>query len=238
MSELIRCTGLWKSYPSGDGRIEVLQGLDLTVHRGEMIAVLGQSGVGKSTLLHLLGGLDSPDRGTYRFDGEDVLALDAEGRSRFRNRNIGFVFQFHHLLPEFSALENVLMPRLIRRERRASVEGMARDLLQEMGLEQRLDHRPSQLSGGEQQRVAIARALMAEPALLIADEPTGNLDPQTSVKVFELLRGAHADRGLTTLLASHNERLAEACDRAILLSEGRLGALDEAARRAYYSPRA
>ena len=200
MSELIRCRGLSKSYYSGEQQVHVLSDLDLSVERGEMVALVGQSGVGKSTLLHLLGLLDRPDAGTYLFDGRDVLSQSPADLARFRNRRVGFVFQFHHLLPEFSALENVLMPRLIRRESRRAVEGEARALLEEMGLADRLRHRPSQLSGGEQQRVAIARALIARPDLLLADEPTGNLDPATSVLVFQVLRRAHEARGLTTRL--------------------------------------
>ena len=188
MSELVRCRGLSKSYPSGRERIQVLQDLELVLERGEMVAVLGESGVGKSTLLHLLGCLDHPDSGDYLFDGRDVFQRPPAELARFRNRHVGFVFQFHHLLPEFSALENVLMPRLIRREHRRQVEDKGRALLEEMGLADRMDHRPSQLSGGEQQRVAIARALMADPELLLADEPTGNLDPRTSVQVFEVYR--------------------------------------------------
>lgn len=235
MNELIRCRGLCKSYPSAERPIRVLEGLDLTLERGEMVAVMGQSGVGKSTLLHILGALDRPDRGDYQFDGTQVFTKTPSELARFRNRHVGFVFQFHHLLAEFSALENVIMPRLIRRERRAAVEGRATDLLDEMGLGHRRDHRPSQLSGGEQQRVAIARALMAEPELLLADEPTGNLDPGTSVQVFEVLRRAHETRGLTTLVATHNERLAEICHRSVLLVDGRLRDLDEAGRRAFYS---
>ncbi len=235
MSELIRCREFYKSYPSGEQPIQVLEALDLTLQRGEMVAVLGQSGVGKSTLLHLLGALDRPDRGEYLFDGRQVFTQTPPQLARFRNRHVGFVFQFHHLLPEFSALENVLMPRLIRRDARAAVEGRANELLDEMGLAHRRHHRPSQLSGGEQQRVAIARALMAEPELLLADEPTGNLDPRTSVQVFDVLRRAHETRGLTTLVATHNERLAETCHRSILLAGGRLHDLDEAGRREFYS---
>ena len=236
MNELVELRGLGKTYRSGAARLQVLVDLDLRLSGGEMVAVVGESGVGKSTLLHILGGIDRPDAGLYRFHGEDVLAKSPQELASFRNREIGFVFQFHHLLPEFDAVENVLMPRLIRRDRRSDVEPAARELLREMGLADRLSHRPAQLSGGEQQRVAIARALFAEPRLLLADEPTGNLDPRTSVQVFEVLRSAQRSRGLTTVLATHNERLAEACDRVLLLEEGRLRYLDEAGRRAYYSP--
>lgn len=236
MSELIRCEGLSKTYRSGKHRVRVLEDLDLAVDRGEMVAVVGQSGVGKSTLLHLLGLLDRPDSGRYLFDGRDVLSHSPAELARFRNRRVGFIFQFHHLLPEFSALENVLMPRLIRRESRRAVEAEARSLLEEIGLADRMHHRPSELSGGEQQRVAIARALMARPDLLLADEPTGNLDPATSVQVFEVLRKAHDMHGLTTVVATHNERLAASCDRSILVTAGRLEHLDEAGREAFYSP--
>ena len=236
MSELVRLRGIDKAYRSGESWLQVLKDLDLDVARGSMVAIVGDSGVGKSTLLHVLGALDRPDSGSYGFDGEEVFTRDAERLAAFRNRSVGFVFQFHHLLPEFSALENVLMPRLLRRERRSAVEEPARALLAEIGLGDRMHHRPAQLSGGEQQRVAIARALAAEPALLLADEPTGNLDPRTSVQIFETLREAHARRGLTTLVATHNERLSAGCDRTLLLADGRLRRLDEAERKAYYSP--
>jgi lipoprotein-releasing system ATP-binding protein len=217
--------------------LPVLRDLDLDLVRGELVAIVGESGVGKSTLLHLLGTLDRPDAGDYRFAGREVFRASPRELAAFRNRHIGFVFQFHNLLPEFNALENVLMPRLIRGDSRAAVGDEGRALLAEMGLAARAHHRPSQLSGGEQQRVAIARALAARPELLLADEPTGNLDPRTSVQVFEVLRRAHRDRGLTTVVATHNERLAELCDRTLLLSDGKLRALDAAGRRAYYSPR-
>jgi lipoprotein-releasing system ATP-binding protein len=238
MNEVVRLRGIGKGYRSGPGRVEVLRDLELTLHVGEMVAVVGESGVGKSTLLHLLGALDRPDAGEYLFRGEPVLARSPEALARFRNRHVGFVFQFHHLLPEFTALENVQIPGMIRRLPRGDLAVRAGQLLEEMGLSARRDHRPAELSGGEQQRVAIARALASEPDLLLADEPTGNLDPQTSVQVFAALRRAHQRRPLTTVLATHNERLAEECDRVLLLKDGGLGLLDGAARRAYYSPRA
>jgi len=238
MSEVARLQGIAKGYRSGPGRVEVLRDLDLVLTTGEMVAVVGESGVGKSTLLHLLGALDRPDAGEYLFRGEAVLARPPEELAVFRNRHVGFVFQFHHLLPEFTALENVQLPGMIRRLPRSELAERARVLLEEMGLAARLHHRPAELSGGEQQRVAIARALASEPDLLLADEPTGNLDPQTSVQVFAALRRAHRRRPLTTVLATHNERLAEECDRVLLLANGRLALLDDAARRAYYSPQA
>ena len=238
MSDLVRMEGIRKTYRSGAGNVPVLQDLDLSLVAGEMVAVVGQSGVGKSTLLHLLGGLDRPDAGSYRFRGAEVGSWSPEELARFRNRSVGFVFQFHHLLPEFSSLENTLMPRRIRRDLGGAAETLAVALLEEMGLSGRLHRRPGTLSGGEQQRVAIARALAAEPHMLLADEPTGNLDPATSAQVFEALRRAHERRGLTTVIATHNERLAEGCDRVLLLAEGRLRPLDEAGRRAYYSARA
>jgi lipoprotein-releasing system ATP-binding protein len=238
MNEVARLRGIAKGYRSGPGRIEVLRDLDLVLTTGEMVAVVGESGVGKSTLLHLLGALDRPDAGEYLFRGAAVLAGPPEALARFRNRHVGFVFQFHHLLPEFTALENVQLPGMIRRLPRSERTERARVLLEEMGLSSRLHHRPAELSGGEQQRVAIARAIASEPDLLLADEPTGNLDPQTSVQVFAALRRAHQRRPLTTVLATHNERLAEECDRVLLLANGGLALLDDAARRAYYSPRA
>jgi lipoprotein-releasing system ATP-binding protein len=236
MSELARLAGIAKTYRSGPAAVEVLRDLNLTLAIGEMVAIVGESGVGKSTLLHLLGALDRPDAGAYEFRGEEVFSRGPEALAAFRNRHVGFVFQFHHLLPEFTALENVLMPRRIRRDRGPGVEARGLALLEEMGLLERAAHRPAELSGGEQQRVAIARALAVEPDLLLADEPTGNLDPRTSVQVFEAMRRAHRARPLTTVLATHSERLAEGCDRVLLLADGALAALDEAARRAYYSP--
>ena len=238
MNEVASLRGIAKGYRSGPGRIEVLRDLDLVLSAGEMVAVVGESGVGKSTLLHLLGALDRPDAGEYLFRGAAVLAGAPDALASFRSRHVGFVFQFHHLLPEFSALENVQLPGMIRRLPRRELAERARVLLEEMGLGARLHHRPAELSGGEQQRVAIARALASEPDLLLADEPTGNLDPQTSVHVFAALRRAHDRRTLTTVLATHNERLAEECDRVLLLANGGLALLDDAARRAYYSPRA
>jgi lipoprotein-releasing system ATP-binding protein len=224
---LLQVRGLHKAYAGVRRRIEVLRGLDLDVASGEAIAVVGDSGVGKSTLLHLLGGLDRPDAGEIRFGGQDLLALAPAALAEYRNRSIGFVFQFHHLLPEFTALENVEMPFRIGRRREAA-EAAARTTLERLGLGDRLDHRPAALSGGEQQRVAIARALAPEPRLVLADEPTGNLDPGSARAVFDLLREVQAERGFAIVLATHSGRLARACDRVLRLEEGGLRPLDEA----------
>jgi len=234
MSEpLLSARGIHKSYRSGPRAVEVLRELDLDVAAGEAVAVVGDSGVGKSTLLHILGGLDRPDAGDVRFEGLDLFSGDARALADYRNRNVGFVFQFHHLLPEFTALENVEMPFRIGR-RGAGKGDRALRILDRLGLRDRLDHRPSELSGGEQQRVAIARALAASPALVLADEPTGNLDPGTGRKVFALLRELQRERSFALVLASHSERLAAGCDRILRLENGRLRPLDEAGRREYF----
>jgi len=222
MSECLRADGIWKAYRGEGGELRVLKGLDLSVRAGEIIAVVGVSGVGKSTLLHVLGALDRPDRGEVRIGGTSIAGLSLDRLAEARNRLVGFVFQFHYLLPEFSALENVMMPLLIRRESAAVASGRARALLSELGLEARLSHRPGRLSGGEQQRVAIARALVTGPALLLADEPTGNLDPGTGGAVFDLLRHLAKRRSMASVVATHNEALARSCDRTLRLCEGTL----------------
>ena len=204
---------LTKTYRNAEVPVVVFSGLDLSVSKGEMLAIVGPSGIGKSTLLHLLGGLDRPDTGRVRVDDKELSALSADDLARFRNRNVGFVFQFHHLLPEFSAVENVAMPGWIGRADRADTLSRASALLTELGLGGRARHFPNQLSGGEQQRVAIARALLADPILFLADEPTGNLDLVTSEKVFELMRECHRKRGLTSVIVTHNPDLAARCDR-------------------------
>jgi lipoprotein-releasing system ATP-binding protein len=219
---LIEARGLVKSYRTAAGLVSVLEGVDLDVAGGEMVAIVGASGVGKSTLLHVLGTLDRPDAGELRVAGEDVLALPEARRCEFRNRTLGFVFQFHHLLPEFSAVENVAMPLLIGGARVEGARRRALDLLEEVGLSGRADHRPGALSGGEQQRVAVARALAAGPRALLADEPTGDLDRETGRRLHETLRGLSRARGLTVLVVTHNEELARACDRVLRLAGGRL----------------
>ena len=209
----IRATKLAKTYRNGQATVEVFRDLELAVERGEMLAVVGPSGIGKSTLLHLLGGLDHPDGGAIRIGEFDLSKMSNDELARFRNRNVGFVFQFHHLLPEFNALENVAMPGWIGRIERGAALKAAEGLLRELGLSERGHHFPSQLSGGEQQRVAIARALLPDPILLLADEPTGNLDLETSDKVFELMRECHRKRQLTSIIVTHNRDLAARCDR-------------------------
>ena len=213
MSELLRAEGLMRSYRTGGRILAVLKGLDLTIERGEMVAIVGESGVGKSTLLHLLGALDRPDSGSYLFDGREVFPGTADDRARFRNRDIGFVFQFHNLLPEFTAVENVMIAGLIGGRSKSASRSAAAALLDELGVADRGAHLPSQLSGGEQQRVAIARALLADPLLFLADEPTGNLDLETSERVFDLMRACHTKRGLTSVIVTHNPDLASRCDR-------------------------
>jgi lipoprotein-releasing system ATP-binding protein len=218
----IEVVGLSKTYPVGGRQLEVLRGLDLEMARGEMVAIVGASGVGKSTLLHILGGLDSRDGGTVRVADTDFATLSDVALVAFRNRHVGFVFQFHHLLPEFDAVENVEMPMRIARLAAAERRVRATALLQQVGLGERLTHRPGMLSGGEQQRVAIARALIMEPSLLLADEPTGDLDEHTADTLHHLLRDLTRQRGLTSVIATHNPRLAAACERVLRLDEGRL----------------
>ena len=218
----IEVSNLTKSYPVGGTTLTVLKGLDVSLERGEMIAIVGASGVGKSTLLHVVGGLDAADEGTVRVGDTTLTALSDADVVSYRNRHVGFVFQFHHLLPEFSALENAEMPMRIARRPAAERRQRAAELLHRVGLEPRLEHRPGMLSGGEQQRVAIARALVMEPTLLLADEPTGDLDEHTADSLHDLLREMHRERGLTSIIATHNMRLAAACDRVLRLEDGRL----------------
>ena len=218
----IEVVGLSKSYPVGGTLLTVLRGLDLSLEQGEMVAIVGASGVGKSTLLHVLGGLDAIDQGTIRIGSVELARMSDEELVAFRNKHVGFVFQFHHLLPEFTALENAEMPMRIARRPVGRAPARAVGLLTRVGLGERLEHRPGMLSGGEQQRVAIARALIMEPALLLADEPTGDLDEHTADSLHDLLRDMHRERGLTSVIATHNPKLAASCDRILRLEDGRL----------------
>lgn len=223
MSEPVLATqGLQRSFVQGDVTIEVLRGVDLAVNPGEIVALLGPSGSGKSTLLQAVGLLEGGFKGSIRIDGQEAAELDDNGRTRLRRETLGFVYQFHHLLPEFNALENVLLPQLVRGADPDAARGRSRELLGKLGLSERLEHRPSKLSGGEQQRVAVARALANRPPLVLADEPTGNLDEATADTVLgeflQLVRG----EGSAALVATHNERLAAKMDRVVRLHDGRL----------------
>lgn len=218
----LEARGITKSYATAERRLVVLRDLDLTVEAGEMLAIVGASGVGKSTLLHVLGGLDAVDAGSISVNGTDLTAMPDADRVAFRNAHVGFVFQFHHLLPEFNALENAEMPMRIARKPLSEARSRATELLGRVGLTERLTHRPGMLSGGEQQRVAVARALVMRPSVLLADEPTGDLDEQTADALHVLLRDMHAAYGLTSVIATHNPRLAAACDRVLRLEGGRL----------------
>jgi lipoprotein-releasing system ATP-binding protein len=218
----VRARALSKSYRDGERRVEVLRGAEVTVEAGELVAVVGPSGSGKSTLLHLLGTLDRPDSGTIEIGGRDVSRLAGARLAAFRNRTIGFVFQFHQLLPDFDALENVMLPGRIAGRDAAGVEARARELLTEVGLAERLDHFPSQLSGGERQRVALCRALALDPPLLLADEPTGNLDPASGEHVFELLLELQRRHGTTAVVVTHNPDIAARCARILTLTDGSL----------------
>ena len=220
----ISAQGIVKSYEVGGSRLTILRNLDLDVEAGEMVAIVGASGVGKSTLLHILGGLDRADEGTLVVGDGRLTTMGDQEIVAFRNQRIGFVFQFHHLLPEFSAVENAEMPMRIARLPLNDARRRASELLQRVGLGDRLTHRPGMLSGGEQQRVAVARALIMRPAVLLADEPTGDLDEQTADTLHALLREMHSLYGLTSVIATHNPRLAAACDRILRLEGGRLSA--------------
>jgi len=224
MSEvLLEARGLRKSFPQGDGGVlEVLKGIDLTIRAGESVAVVGPSGAGKSTLLHILGTLDRPTCGSFHFGGGMVFDRPDAELARFRNRHVGFVFQFHHLLPEFTALENVTMPARIAGVPRAVAEPQAEALLVSVGLGERLTHRPGELSGGEQQRVALARALVLKPRVLLADEPTGNLDYRTGEAIHQLLLQWNRDTGVTLVVVTHNRELADSLDRTVTLADGRI----------------
>lgn len=207
---------------SGSEELHVLEGIDLDIEQGEMLAIVGASGVGKSTFLHIIGGLDRPTSGKVLYGDLDVFGLNNDRIAQFRNERVGFVFQFHHLLPEFSALENVMMPALIRRISREDAARTAADILKEVGLGARLHHRPGELSGGEQQRVAVARALMLHPDVVLADEPTGNLDAHTGEAVHQLLQDINKQKGVTFVIVTHNDKLAIRADRVLRMTEGKL----------------
>jgi len=222
---VLRARGVSKSYAHGGRRIEVLNGLDLEVERGTILAILGASGSGKSTLLNILGTLDRPDGGTVEIEGENLAGLSPTRLAALRSKRIGFVFQFHHLLPEFSAEENVMMPMRIAGRSMDAARARARDLLAAVGVAERATHRPGELSGGEAQRVAVARALAQEPDLVLADEPSGNLDSRTASELHALLATLATERHQTFVIATHNERLAALAGRVLLLEGGRLGAV-------------
>lgn len=211
---------LAKSYQKGGSTIRVLDGASLSLHEGDMVSITGQSGAGKSTLLHLIGTLDQPDAGSIRYRGTELTTLSSAQLADFRNNELGFVFQFHHLLPEFTALENAMMPALIRRKPTAEAEAAAKRALDEVGLSQRLDHKPGELSGGEQQRVALARALIMQPPLLLADEVTGNLDERTGEEIHELLFELNRSRRVTMVVVTHNRSLAERMPRQLVVNDG------------------
>lgn len=224
LQPILAARGIGKVFTDGKRQVEVLNGIDLAIGRGEFVAIVGSSGSGKSTLLHVLGGLDLPSHGSVEVMGEALSAMDETARGHLRNRHLGFVYQFHHLLPEFTALENVSMPLLLR-------DGFpvgeavqrAEALLQRVGLAHRLDHKPAELSGGERQRVALARALVTRPALVLADEPTGNLDAETSAEIQALLRELRDEFGMSLVIVTHDPRLAESADRILTMRSGRLG---------------
>jgi len=223
---VIEVRDLHKGFRQGPRRIEVLRGINLKLAAGQSLAIVGASGAGKSTLLHILGGLDRPDSGEVLINGQSIWGMSEAQRGRLRNQTMGFVYQFHHLLPEFTALENVAMPLMIRGESTASAIASARGLLGRIGLEKRVDHKPGELSGGERQRTAVARALVGSPALILGDEPTGNLDELTADSVYQQILGLNRELGTSLILVTHDHRMAARMDRCLELSKGRLTAMN------------
>jgi len=217
---MIEAKDLAKVYRTPASQVTVFENLNVHIERGKLVGVIGPSGAGKSTLLHLLGGLDTPTRGSVLFNGTNIFNWNPRELAHFRNSHIGFVFQFHHLLPEFTVLENAMMPMMIRAEGHKDMEQVAVRILERVGLGHRIAHQVGEISGGEQQRVAIARALVGKPQLLLADEPTGNLDHRTGMVIFEMIRELHVERGLTSVIATHNEKIASLCDEVWELNEG------------------
>jgi lipoprotein-releasing system ATP-binding protein len=222
MSSVLECRGLEKSFLEGRAPLHILRGVDMAINHGEQVAIMGASGSGKSTLLHLLGGLDEPTAGTVSVDGQPIAGLSPKSLGRLRNRALGFVYQFHHLLPEFTAQENVAMPLLVRGEQPTAAAEQAADMLERVGLTARLTHKPGELSGGERQRAAVARALVTRPLCVIADEPTGNLDRQNAEQVYGLMLELNQDLGTSLLVATHDPVIAGRMDRIVMLEDGRL----------------
>ena len=222
MKSLVEAQEIEKSFYTPAGELRILRGVDLSIGAGEIVGIVGASGVGKSTFLHVLGTIDRPTSGKVLYDGKDIFSMDNGALALFRNRTIGFVFQFHHLLPEFTALENVMMPGLISFRDRDELKAHAEGLLNDLGVYERRDHRPGELSGGEQQRVAVARSLILNPRVVLADEPTGNLDTATGEELFQLLLRLNRERGITFVIVTHNESLSQRCHRVLTMLDGRL----------------